>query len=205
MSPVPSQRRTVFLTDIRSGAEELLDSDLLLFRGQSWVSRIIAWAGRGEASHAAKAVWYQDVPMVAEVRELRGGRLVTLASQVQRYPGLIDVYETNPDGKWPEYNRERATRMMVNFAGCDYGYWGVLAAAMRHLPLWRSKLAAAVEHRNAKAQPPFCSHACSLSDYMGGGVDPVPDLDDKLTEPADLARSHFYRYRYTIAGGVNAC
>ena len=31
-----------------------------------------------------------------------------------------------------------------------------------------------------------------------GGVDPVPHLADRLTEPADLARSPFYKYRCTL-------
>jgi hypothetical protein len=31
-----------------------------------------------------------------------------------------------------------------------------------------------------------------------GGADPVPNLADRLTEPADLARSTFYRYHSTL-------
>ena len=31
-----------------------------------------------------------------------------------------------------------------------------------------------------------------------GGVDPVPNLADRLTEPGDLARSAFYEYRFTL-------
>ena len=39
-----------------------------------------------------------------------------------------------------------------------------------------------------------------MADRIGGGVDPVPHLADRLTEPADLARSPFFRYRFTLAG-----
>jgi hypothetical protein len=35
-----------------------------------------------------------------------------------------------------------------------------------------------------------------------GGVDPVPNLADRLTEPADLARSPFFEYRFTLGGGT---
>jgi hypothetical protein len=38
-----------------------------------------------------------------------------------------------------------------------------------------------------------------MADRVGGGVDPVPDLANRETEPADLARSPFYRYRFTLA------
>ncbi len=37
-----------------------------------------------------------------------------------------------------------------------------------------------------------------MTDRVGGGVDPVPHLADRLTEPADLARSPFYEYAFTL-------
>jgi hypothetical protein len=37
-----------------------------------------------------------------------------------------------------------------------------------------------------------------MADRLGGGVDPVPHLADRLTEPADLARSPFYEYLFTL-------
>ncbi len=45
--------------------------------------------------------------------------------------------------------------------------------------------------------PPFCSQAVSLA-CRRGGVDPVPNLADRLTEPADLSRSPFFAYRFTL-------
>ena len=48
--------------------------------------------------------------------------------------------------------------------------------------------------------PPFCSQACAMADRIAGGVDPAPYLADRLTEPADLARSPFYEYQFTFAG-----
>jgi hypothetical protein len=35
---------------------------------------------------------------------------------------------------------------------------------------------------------PMCSEAVAIS-CRAGGIDPVPELPDRLTEPADLARS----------------
>lgn len=37
-----------------------------------------------------------------------------------------------------------------------------------------------------------------MADRVGGRVDPVPHLADRLTEPADLARSPFYQYLFTL-------
>jgi hypothetical protein len=134
------------------------------------------------------------------VRELRGGRAVTLESQVRRRPGLIDVFEVNPSNRWPEYNRRGAVRFMRRLAGCDYGYWGVFQAALRHAPLWRFLVRPDSDDKRVPCQPPFCSQASTMADRLGGGVDPVPHLADRLTEPADLARSPFFRYRFTLAG-----
>jgi hypothetical protein len=54
------------------------------------------------------------------------------------------------------------------------------------------------DDRACDARPPFCSHACAMADRIGGGVDPVPHLADRLTEPADLARSPLYEYRFSL-------
>jgi hypothetical protein len=170
------------------------DGDLLLFRRQG----LIALAGRGVHSHAAKAAWWGGDLFCLEVREWHGGRAVTLESQVRKFPGRIDVYHANPAERWPEYDRSRATTLMRRLAGCDYGYAAVLAAAMRHLPFVRMAVRSAVEDDAVEHRPPFCSQACAMADRLGGGVDPVPHLADRLTEPADLARSPFYEYQGTI-------
>jgi hypothetical protein len=197
-TPTPTPMRTqVNLADV---ADDIRDGDLLLFRGRGVIARLIGVAGRSEYSHAARAVWWGNDLFCCEVRELRGGRAVTLASQVRRFPGLIDVFEVNPSNRWREYNRRGAVRYMRRLAGCDYGYLGVLQAALRHAPLWRFLVHPDSDDQRAPDQPPFCSQASTMADRLGGGVDPVPHLADRLTEPADLARSPFYRYRFTLAG-----
>ncbi len=181
-------------------AADIRDGDLLLFRGRGLASRLIGVAGRSDYTHAARAVWWGVDLFCCEVRELRGGRAVTLVSQVRKYPGAIDVFEVNPSNRWREYDRRGAVRYMRRLAGCDYGYLGVLQAALRHAPLWRFLVRPDSDDQRAPDQPPFCSQASTMADRIGGGVDPVPHLADRLTEPADLARSPFYRYRFTLAG-----
>jgi hypothetical protein len=66
--------------------------------------------------------------------------------------------------------------------------------------VWRWLVRPDLNDRRFTSQPPFCSEACVMADRLGGRVDPVPQLADRLTEPADLARSPFYRYRFTLAG-----
>jgi hypothetical protein len=186
--------QTQHFVALEDAAPQIADGDLLLFRRRG----LIAIAGRGNHSHAAKAAWWGDDLFCLEVREWHGGRAVTLASQVANLPGRIDVYRVNPANRWPEYDRTRATTMMRRLAGCDYGYAAVLAAAMLHLPFVRMAVRADSEDRAIDHRPPFCSQACAMTDRVGGGVDPVPHLADRLTEPADLARSPFYKYAFTL-------
>ena len=189
-----SQSNPTPLVPLADARPQIADGDLLLFRRRG----LIAIAGRGEHSHAAKAAWWGDELFCLEVREWHGGRAVTLESQLKKYPGRIDLYHTNPANRWPEYDRTRSTTMMRRLAGCDYGYAAVLAAAMLHLPFVRMAVRAEVEDDAIDRRPPFCSQACAMVDRVGGGVDPVPHLADRLTEPADLARSPFYKYAFTL-------
>lgn len=191
----------VSLDDARG---RLFDGDLLLFRsrpglfGRLSLGSLIATAGRGVHSHAAKVAWWGDEPFCCEVREWYGGRAVTLASQVRKYPGRIDVFRTNPKCRWPRYDRLASVRYMRSLAGCDYGYGSVLAASLLHLPMMRLLVRPNLDDAHAQHRPPFCSQAVVMADRLAGGVDPVPHLADRLTEPTDLAQSPFYEYTMTL-------
>ncbi len=189
-SPINHQR----LVTLAAARNSIRDADLLLFRRRG----LIAIAGRGQHSHAAKAAWWGDDLFCLEMREWHGGRAVTLESQVRKFPARIDVYHANPANRWPEYDRTRSTHLMRRLAGCDYGYAAVLAAAMLHLPVVRLAVRANFEDDAIDRRPPFCSQACAMTDRVGGGIDPVPHLADRLTEPADLARSPFYQFAFTL-------
>lgn len=182
------------LVSLTEAARTIRDGDLLLVRRRG----LIAIAGRGVHSHAAKAAWWGGDLFCLEVREWHGGRAVTLASQVRKRPGAIDVFRANPCGRWAEYDPQGATKFMRRLAGCDYGYGAVVGAALVHLPLVRLWVRPEMEDECAERRPPFCSQACAMADRIGGGVDPVPHLADRLTEPADLARSPFYEYAFTL-------
>ena len=174
--------------------DEIQQGDLLLFRKRG----IISLAGRGRHSHAAKAIWWDDGLFCVEIREWFGGRAVTLSSQVEKYPGKIDVYEANPKARWPEYDRRGAASYMRRLSGCRYGWGNLILAALLHLPLVRWFVRADVDDSTVSKRPPFCSQAIAMADRIGGHVDPVPHLADRLTEPTDLARSAFYKYRFTL-------
>lgn len=178
-------------TEVR---QRIADGDLLLVRRRG----LIAIAGRGVHCHAAKAAWWGNDLFCLEVTGFFGGRAVLLSEMVGRLPGRIDVFEVNPDGRWPDYDRHGATRRMRRLCGCRYGYAGLIGAALLHLPVVRWFVRPELDDEAFDRRPPFCSQACAMADRLGGGVDPVPHLADRLTEPADLARSPLYRYRFTL-------
>jgi len=170
------------------------DGDLLLFRRRG----LIAVAGRGIHCHAGKAAWWGEDLFLLEMVGFGGGRAVTLGNRVARRPGRIDVFEANPEERWPQYDRAASTRFMRRLCGCPYGYLGLATAALLHLPVVRWFVRPVTDDEAVDRRPPFCSHACAMADRLGGRVDPVPQLADRLTEPADLARSPFYAYRFTL-------
>jgi hypothetical protein len=182
------------LVRYREVRRQICDGDLLLFRRRG----AIAVAGRGDHHHAAKAAWWGEDLFCLEVSGGFGGRAVMLSSQVALYPARIEVFEVNPDNRWPQYDRAAAVRFMRRLCGCPYGYRGLLEAALLHLPLVRWWVRPDVDDEAFDRRPPFCSQACAMADRIGGGVDPVQHLADRLTEPADLARSVLYRYRFTL-------
>ena len=109
------------------------------------------------------------------------------------------MFETNADERWTHYDRHGATRHMRRLAGLAYGWVNLALVGLLHLPVVRLFVRPATEDTASSRRPPFCSQAVAMSERIGGGVDPVPHLADRLTEPADLARSPFYRYRFTLA------
>ena len=172
----------------------LLPLLLLLF---FWFRSPICVVGRGIHSHVGMAVWWGPELFCIDVSWL-GGRPTSLTKLVQRLPGQIDVYRPNAGNRWPDYNQSGAVSFMRSLCGCSYGWWGLISAALLHLPIVRWFVKPDMDDLAMNRRPPFCSQARAMADRVGGGVDPVPNLADRLTEPADLARSTFYRGLFTL-------
>jgi hypothetical protein len=178
-------------------ADEIRDADLLLWRrGQGLVGRLIAACGRGIYSHAAMAAWIDGDLVSLETVQFRGARARRLADQVARHPGRIDLYRTNAAYLW-DFDPSAAVDRMRAFLGCDYGWWSLWRAGLWHLPFVRLFVRPELDDEANGSPVPFCSQAVSIA-YRAGGVDPVPRLADRLTEPQDLARSLFFDYLCTL-------
>jgi hypothetical protein len=203
--------------------KKIRDGDVLLFRSTSWWTRMIAVAGRSEYVHAAMAGWWRDRLMCVEMRA-GGGRATLLSNLVARRPGKIDVYRVkqvlglrswvldaksqymeagvqDPKPKTqdprPSFSRAAALRAMIEITGRRYGWFNLLMAAALHLPLVRWLVRPDADDLAESRLPPFCSQAVSMA-LRRGGIDPVPNLADRITEPGDLARSAACVYLGTL-------
>lgn len=177
---------------------------LLLRRGRWWPHRLIAAGGRSLYVHAAMAAWWHQDLMCLEMVWGRGGRAVCLSHQVRRCPGRWDVYTLQPVGS-QKVDRLLAVRAMRRLTGTPYGWQALVRLIWRHLPMVRWLLPPPAEdppivladQPPLPLEPMFCSQAVVWA-YRLTGVDPVPNLPDRLTEPGDLARSPLFRYRFTL-------
>jgi hypothetical protein len=173
---------------------EIRDADLLLFRRRDRLTRLIAVAGRSQYVHAAMAGWWNDRLMCVEMTS-GGGRAQLLSNIVRQWPGVIDVYQTNTLRR--RFSRRRALLAMIGITGKRYGWLSLCRAALLHLPAVRFLASPDTNDLETSTWPPFCSQAVAMAD-RAGGIDPVPNLADRLTEPGDLARSEFFEYRCTL-------
>ena len=174
---------------------KIRDGDLLLSRPRRGrIGRLIAKAGRSEYSHAAMAAWWNGRLMCLETLQGRGGRAVLLSNLVRECPGQIDVYAVGATGE--PFDRAAAVEAMIEITGRPYGWWSLLLVALVHLPVVRLLVRPNTDD-TANGSLPFCSQAFAKA-CRAGGVDPVPRLADRLTEPGDLARSALFRYRFTL-------
>ncbi len=83
-------------------------------------------------------------------------------------------------------------------AGNRYSYANVLSAAALHLPFVRLLAKPDTnDEPDSGDLPEFCSEAVANA-YRWAGLDLVPNLADRMTEPSDLARSAVLAYQFTL-------
>jgi len=183
------------LVSYRAARAKIHDGDVLLFRHERGiVGKTIAVAGRSPYVHAAMAAWWNGRLMCLETVQGRGGRAVLLSTVAAQVPGRIDVFRIRRSRR--KFDRLAAVEAMIEITGRRYGWWSLLRAGLVHLPLVRFLFPPETDDA-ANGHLPFCSQAVARA-YRRAGVDPVPNLADRSTEPGDLARSAALEYRFTL-------
>ena len=104
------------------------EADVLMFRGWGLISWLIKRYGSGVHSHAAMAHWDGDNIECVEFREFRGGRSVSLKTQVDTHPDNIDVFRPsnlisyNQFSSWPENNENRSVKVEYENKQLEYKF-----------------------------------------------------------------------------------
>jgi len=194
--------------------KHIKEGDVLLFRGRGIISWLIKRYSSGVHSHAGVAHWDGETLECIEFREFKGGRAVSLKSQIESHPDNIDVFRALENIQYDEFVKagrmgsmgikyltfdesvaKSVTRTMLEITGLDYGWKNFWRLARHYLPFYR------LAPQNMKDEDPndvfVCSTAVAYA-YRKNYMDPVPYLADSATTPADLARSPLFQYQFTI-------
>jgi hypothetical protein len=167
------------LVDYAGIRREIRDGDILLFRGKSWLSRIICRVTGSPYSHAAIVAWWNDRLMVLEAvgKGIVASRMSVVVSQ---YPGKVELWTTDQD-----LARTEVIRAAQRLLGKRYSPYKLIRNLER-LVFGRPR------HDEADPEAPpddfFCSEFVSRV-WRAGGVDLVngaPDLYKELV----FARLH---------------
>lgn len=178
-------------------------------------SRAIKVAGEGHYSHAAVVSGHRTNGSIfwecVEFREWKGGRTVSLESQIAEHDGLIDVYRAAPHFMELKYEDDKVigsrialdgkciTNHMRSMTGLPYGWKRIWWIAKNKLPVlrWFYDVESVTDDKHRDLVYPVCSTAVAYS-YSKCGYDLIPNRADQWTEPNDLARSALLNYLFTL-------
>ena len=200
--------------------EQLIkEGDVLLFRGQSWISKLLKISGEGVHTHVAIASWhngdseFSPILECVEFKEGKGGRSVNLKRQIMENDCLIDVYRPIPSFTNVTYNRDAqtidieekpyngklVTNTMRQMTGLPYGWRRIIWIAqhkMLGLRLFYSK-ENLVDDTLKEMIYPVCSTAIAYS-FSKHGYDLIKNKSDEWTEPSHIATSARLNYLLTL-------
>ena len=178
------------------------EADILLFRGKGIISWLIKRYGSGVHSHVGIAHWDNGNLQCVEFREFKGGRSVSLKTQVDNSPFGIDVFRA---AKRVDYEKDshifddsiksKITTIMLKLTGLPYGWRNIWKLVKHYLPFCR--LAPQNIKDNNATKIFVCSTAAAYA-YRIAYIDPVPYLADTAVTPSDLARSAILEYQFTL-------
>ena len=178
------------------------EADILLFRGKGVMSWLIKRYGSGVHSHVGIAHWDNENLQCVEFREFKGGRSVSLKTQVDNSPFGIDVFRAakrvdyeNDSYVLDDITKEKISSIMLKLTGLPYGWRNIWKLVKHYLPFCR--LAQQNIKDNNATKIFVCSTAAAYA-YRMAYIDPVPYLADSAVTPSDLARSALFEYQFTL-------
>lgn len=158
---------------------DMQDGDVLIFKGQSWLSKIIKWRTRSDYSHAGVVVWWNDRLMVLEAIG-QGVLARPISYNLDHYRGDIEYFRPS---------QEIATETRTRMAQFAQAQLGKKYASRRLLSFFFKLLLNRPLLSQDKAAAP-CRYFCSeyVADiYAKNGLDLDIERSSGYTSPDRLA------------------
>ncbi len=159
--------------------------DILLFKGEDGISKMIAWGTGSKYTHVAVCV-SPEMNLAIEAITRGGVR----ARDIQKIKSEYDVYRVKES-----YNLESTISHLVSCLNNRYDYLGVIFLGLLKV---LSKLGIPLKdiaNTWQKDKDYFCSELCYEAFFHGGGLDIVPDVPEAdITSPGDIARSNIVEF-----------
>jgi hypothetical protein len=157
---------------------EIQDGDILLFRGKSWLSRLICWITRSPYSHAAILGWWNGRLMVLDATPT-GVVTSQMSLIVNEYSGKLELWTT--DEHLSRFEVIRTAQLLLGKRSSK----GKLVRTLKRL-LGRSRH----EPIDPEAAPEdFVRSEFVSRVWRAGGVDLVKHAPDTSIRPGDIAKS----------------
>lgn len=156
--------------------------DILLFKGEKGISRLIAWGTSSKYSHVAVCVSQE---MYLAIEAMAGGGV--RATDIRQIKGEYDVYRIK--GSYG-YNLDGTISYLVSKLNSRYDYKGVFFLGLLKLLARIGCPFRDVANKWQKDRDYFCSELCYEAFFFGGSLDIVPDVSEAdITSPGDVAKS----------------
>ena len=155
--------------------------DILLFKGEDGISKLIAWGTNSKYSHVAVCV---SIEMNLAIEAITRGGI--RARDTREIKEEYDVYRIK---EGHSYDFNKSISYLVSKLNGKYDYFGVIFLGLLKL---LSKVGIPLKdaaNNWQKDRDYFCSELCYEA-FISAGLDIVPDIDEAaITSPGDIAKS----------------
>lgn len=160
--------------------------DILLYRGESFVSRLIQWGTHSPYNHVAIVIdprYFLGVESSVG-HEAAGVRAIDLR-KLDRC--RVDVFRVRPEFS---FDGDKVVSFLVNRLGAKFDYWGVVGLGLMKLASFLTGFRTFTGYnRFQRDRDYFCSELVYEA-FLAGGIDIVPQVGEaEVTSPADIAQS----------------
>ena len=156
--------------------------DILLFKGEDGISKIITWGTGSKYSHVAICV-FPEMNLAIEAMTRGGVR----ARDIRKIKTDYDVYRIK---EGYAYGLGATMSHLVSKLNLKYDYLGVVFLGILKLLAKIGIPLKKAANNWQKDRDYFCSELCYEAFHKGGGLDIVPDVPEAdIISPGDIAKS----------------